>query len=732
MTFRSLTALGGLALLALAVVRPAGAQEVAGRVVEEGTGAPVPGALVALRDSAGAEVAQTLTRGSGAYAIRAPRPGRYVLTVRRIGYRDWSSDPLRLAEGETTSLRAEVPVEAVELAEIEVEASERCTRSPESGPRTARLWDEAQKALTAARLTEGEANLRYRVVDYRRKLDAEADDVLSEDTSVRSGVGLRPYHSFRGERLAETGYVVPDPGGETATYYAPDARALLSDAFLRTHCFWVRDDPPGGDDDLVGLAFRPVDDREKPDIEGVLWLDRATAELRRLEFDYVDADHPPNAEHAGGRVEFRRLENGAWVIPRWWIRIPVRARKEVRVRRGYRVEVRTGWTTGAYLEWGGRVEEVRGPDGERLSLSARAELAGKVVEQGTGEAVGDAAVVLRGTSYRTTTGPDGRFRLRVPLEGRYRVAVAYPLLETAGLPPPVREVDLRPDERTTVAFEVPTTDSALAAACAGEEAPEVAPGFPRTSGVLGYVRDRQGRRVAGASVAVAWSKHWAKNVPMEGRRDPIRAPPVIVEEERNGLVTRTSRDGAYLVCSVPSHWTLRLQAWTPDAASPVDTLEIGKRRVRRRDLRLSLVPDRLELASREQAPADAEDALTAPCSEPPVGRSGWEGHPRTAGAAGRVLGAEGEPLAGATVRFTWQRYVEDEEGGLVQRRFGVETTTDEEGRYRACHLPAGWTVRMEVEVDGQTVEAGVLRVSEGEMAQEDVTLEVTAERPEPR
>ncbi len=60
-----------------------------------------------------------------------------------------------------------------------------------------------------------------------------------------------------------------------------------------------------------------------PDITGVLWLDRATAELRYLEYRYTKLAGWVPATAVGGRIDFQRLPNGAFVIHAWWIRAPI-------------------------------------------------------------------------------------------------------------------------------------------------------------------------------------------------------------------------------------------------------------------------------------------------------------------------------------------------------------------------------------------------------------------------
>jgi hypothetical protein len=59
------------------------------------------------------------------------------------------------------------------------------------------------------------------------------------------------------------------------------------------------------------------------DIQGTFWIDRASNELRSLEFRYTNL--PTVAERAspGGAVEFLRLPSGSWLVNRWHIRMPI-------------------------------------------------------------------------------------------------------------------------------------------------------------------------------------------------------------------------------------------------------------------------------------------------------------------------------------------------------------------------------------------------------------------------
>jgi hypothetical protein len=96
---------------------------------------------------------------------------------------------------------------------------------------------------------------------------------------------------------------------------------LLSEDFASLHCFDVIQHTE--DASPVGLAFRPIKGRRVPEIAGALWLDKASAELRFLEFRFVQLPWDVSSDQLRGSVEFLRIGRGAWAVGRWWIRMPI-------------------------------------------------------------------------------------------------------------------------------------------------------------------------------------------------------------------------------------------------------------------------------------------------------------------------------------------------------------------------------------------------------------------------
>ena len=252
------------------VAGPLTAQAITGTLVEAGTGAPVEGASVILLNRSGDQVTWRLTDAAGRFDFQMDRGGTYLLRADRIGHASVLSDPIPVDRGVTAVYRLETPVQAILLAGIDVRGSTRCEIRPGRGASTARVWEEARKALEATSRTSDRGLYRYVIRHYERQLDSRGRRVTGEESRIQRGVLASPFRSLNVERLLERGFVQTDDDG--FVYYAPDADVLLSDPFLDSHCMslaYGRGEAEG----LIGLEFEPTRDRGVPDISGVLWVD---------------------------------------------------------------------------------------------------------------------------------------------------------------------------------------------------------------------------------------------------------------------------------------------------------------------------------------------------------------------------------------------------------------------------------------------------------------------------
>jgi hypothetical protein len=334
-------------LLTVLSVTTSRAQTIAGVVVEGSSGEGLAGAVVLLFDNENTERGAALTQLDGRFEIQAPEPGTYRLRVERIGHASTNSAPLTVVDGQRLETSLLAPIEAIELTGIEVVLDHPCEVRPEASRYITVVWEEARKALVAAYLTQHQRLYRFELSEHRRLRDPRSLRIEDEALWIRSDRRPdSPYVSRSAREFARLGYA--DVHDDHVQYYGPDAAALVSDSFLDRHCFrLVEKHGPRG---LLGIAFSPLRGHERVDIEGVLWVDRVSGELDHLEFRYVGLPWRHRTAVATGRVDYRRLAGGGWIIGGWWLRAPL-----------FRDSLGHGPVV-AIKEVGGEVTAVKGPE----------------------------------------------------------------------------------------------------------------------------------------------------------------------------------------------------------------------------------------------------------------------------------------------------------------------------------------------------------------------------------
>jgi hypothetical protein len=615
-----------LALAALALAAPAlRAQTVQGAFVDL-SGQPVAGARAVLRDPAGREIAATHTGRDGGFVLRAPAGGTFVLRVERIGYGLTESAPFALADDQTVQRRVTANAQRIALQGIVVQSRSRCTPRPGSGPQTATVWEEARKVLGSARESAESEDYRYSVRRYWRQLDAPGQLVLHDSSATAELASGTPFMAVPLERLSREGYV--EPFGDDFLFHAPDARVLLSDEFQERHCFALQE----GEGGLIGLSFEPVS-AARPDVRGTLWLDRATAELRRMEYHYTRVPGlRREADAAGGRMEFTRMPDGRWIVGRWSIRMPVVTATRVQGVVVPGAEQRLDDQGSLHFRLAGIHEE----GGEVLS-AARADEAGVQLAAVTGTLTGTvfdsttarplAGARVSAAGHQAVADSLGRFTIPGLPPGDYELGFTAPALDALHFTPAPVRVAVREGVATEQALAVPPLAVLWAAACGDAPASGAA--------LVGTVRGAAGQPSPGARVAVSWG----------GARPGSTA--AVADSQ-----------GVYRVCDAPAGVPLAVRLAMDGAEVSVSEVRVAAGRPHREDLAL---------------PAPRTAAAASPASAPATGISGV------------LRDAAGRPLAGAAVRLDALPAVQTD----AQGRFRFRPAAAGEHRVSVAHPSTG-------------------------------------------
>lgn len=479
---------------------------------EEGSLAPIGGAIVRLLADTGA-VAVALTAESGRIVLVAPGPGTYRIKADRIGWVGLLSGEFTLAAGQTLPSELLMPSARFELPPVEVRTRSRCEGLTPGAGEAPRVWEEIQKALTANLLTDA-ARIPLRVREFHRLL--RRDGGVLDEFHVLSQVTEGPvYASLPPERLAAEGFFLASER-DSLIFAVPDARLLISDAFASTHCYGVT----AAGDSLVGLTFAPAPGRRLPDVTGTIWIERATGELRFLEYRYTAMPGLLARADLGGRVEYQRLPDGRWIVSYWHVRTPEIRMTEVRATGNVRTEMPRHL---GYIEVGGRVA-VAGADAE----TDLAILVGQVSDPTAGGIpLTGARIRVEGVSAVAVTDAEGRYALAVPAAGPRTVTATHPKL--GHLSPATERAVLSIGDTARADFAVPPIGDFARRFCGG--------GYGRRSGVIGLVLLEDGTGGRGVEVGARW-------------HDPSRG-------ERETRVRSDGR-GLFAFCDLPAETAVTL------------------------------------------------------------------------------------------------------------------------------------------------------------------------------
>jgi hypothetical protein len=504
-------------MAALLLVGPLAAQTVDLRVRDDSTRSPVAGAIVRLQDAAGKVVAQGLTSEAGRILLRAPAAGAYRVRADAIGFRGSLGAATRLTPGDPVRIEIGITREPPMLATLVVTADSRCDSRPGQGTLAGILWEDIKKALTAEQLSQASQQEPLQVTLFERLLNVR--EVLLRETVVGTRrTSGQPFASLPPEDLAQRGFVRTI--ADTESYAGPDAALLLSEAFVGTHCFRALV-PSGAESPLLGLAFEPTRDRKVSDIRGALWLDRESRELRHIEYWYTGLRGAAAGSRAGGRIEFRRLPRGTWIVGYWYVRMP----NVSKIVWGEALVPTGRDSLLGYVDRGGRADLVQA-SAAIANQPLPVVLSGAVYDSLDSGGLAGAVVRVGGLADSAVTDSTGAFRLEMREPGARLVIVQHPRLGLVA-DRSSQEVVLLAGKEVRIDVAVPSIESFARVFCLGEHADGAR--------LVGQAFDERGAAAEGLSVRASWL---------------VGAGTGRVQYEN--LTTRTGARGIYAHCSVPT------------------------------------------------------------------------------------------------------------------------------------------------------------------------------------
>lgn len=541
-------------------------QQVSGTAYTAGSQFPLAGTSIVLVSGTGVIVAGTLSDPDGHYSLRAPSVGRFKIRARHIGFSPDSSLELSFDTGRELHFDPALTALRTTLQVVKVEGAQRCDVNPESGAAAFDLWEAAQNALSATIAAAGGKHLAFRLERFQREVDPVTERVIHGTLWRVRALSSEPYYSVSPDSLAKTGFARTE--GDSSVYYGPDARTLTSEVFAQTHCLRATTDPakPGG----VGLAFEPVRHNRLVDVSGVLWFDRVSSELRDLEFKYEMPTTyrtrvlPRGAESATGHIKYTRLENGAWIVDSWIIRVPVQIQESgsslsssgslgsLTIRSSPRARTTAIW------EIGGRVTAVLEPGDPSLVSDEQYGAVDGSVEGGRNRLPMIGAEITLSSADETLpsrtvrTSARGFFAFDSLPQGEYTLNVTEISFDTLNITVAPVRLNIHPDTKQTITISLPAPEEGRAAICKGDNS-------SRSIILHGTVSDSAtGKPIVRARVVASWLTGVTRIGPNGGG---IAA----AAHERD---TFTDGDGRYVFCDMEVTGHLLVGASVGEHKSP--------------------------------------------------------------------------------------------------------------------------------------------------------------------
>src|SRR5438270_10482866 len=272
MVGRILRILSGFGFL----LQTATAQSLRGVVVSAETGEPLGFSLVTFYPNLGKQ----FTDAAGAFASAHAKSGKYILSVRQIGYAPLDTQ-IVVTDDSTTIVRVALRHLAIELPPVTI-AGRQCTspgRPDSSDAALATVFDQLQENARRFQLLADSYPFRYNLERALRTVTPRGDTGRARIDTIRlASTDIRPYAVGR---VVEPAWG-PWTGSELLVRMT-ELQEFANAEFISHHCFRLVGRDTIGGETLVRIDFEPSTLLGWADMAGAAYLDSLTYELRYTE-----------------------------------------------------------------------------------------------------------------------------------------------------------------------------------------------------------------------------------------------------------------------------------------------------------------------------------------------------------------------------------------------------------------------------------------------------------------
>ena len=270
-----------LVALLLGAARGALAQSnglLVGDVVARETGAPLGHAMVSIVSGG----RQTFTSDAGVFGFREVPPGRWLLHVTHLGFAPADLIAEVPASGAAPRVKVMLTRLSVRIAMVKVVAKPSCTDPGRPDPGTS---PDLYAIVQQIRMNAEHYQLLADSFPFMHRVERTHRTVHADSSRSAARVDTVDLRSDGHRWQYQLGDMIGRERDGRYIMHLPDLRDFAAIQFLDNHCFWYAGVDSTRDGRFIRIDFRVDDQIRTPDVNGTIYLDAATYQIRRADLE---------------------------------------------------------------------------------------------------------------------------------------------------------------------------------------------------------------------------------------------------------------------------------------------------------------------------------------------------------------------------------------------------------------------------------------------------------------